>query len=225
MSPFCLNSKKKDFAIPRPICDVNGSEYQAILRGRERYRRYGMDYKDMAWAEDTLDRLEKKGAYGDYTDKDYADFLKAKEIHARVSAKASNGEISENRTTARYIWRTRGDGKVRPEHAANDGKIFAWDEPPSTGHPGQEFGCRCWAEPYKEGELQERSSQVVTYAAPDALPAWSGARFGAHYFLGGGTPVFLHEIGHLQNVINHARTYDQVDAGGGTLFYLLEMLM
>ena len=35
--------------------------------------------------------------------------------------------------TSHYIWRTRGDGRVRPEHQANDGKIFAWGDPPPTG--------------------------------------------------------------------------------------------
>ena len=52
------------------------------------------------------------------------------------------------RTTTHYIWRTQGDGKVRASHAANDGKIFAWDDPPPTGHPGEDYGCRCIAEPY-----------------------------------------------------------------------------
>jgi len=67
-------------------------------------------------------------------------------------------------------------------------------------------------------ELQERVSQVVTYAAPDVLPAWTEAQFLSHYFFGFGAPVFLEETGHLQNIINHAQTYDQVAAGGGTLF-------
>lgn len=48
----------------------------------------------------------------------------------------------------RYIWRSRDDEKVRGSHAANDDRVFAWDSPPPTGHPGAEFGCRCWAEPY-----------------------------------------------------------------------------
>ncbi len=47
-----------------------------------------------------------------------------------------------------YIWHTTGDDKVRPAHAANDGKIFSWDDPPSTGHPGEDYGCRCWAQPF-----------------------------------------------------------------------------
>ncbi len=46
-----------------------------------------------------------------------------------------------------YIWRTQADDKVRPSHAANDGQVFAWDDPSPTGHPGEEFGCRCWAQP------------------------------------------------------------------------------
>ncbi len=49
-----------------------------------------------------------------------------------------------------YIWRTRSDGKVRPSHAANNNHVFAWDNPPATGHPGTEYGCRCWAEPIRE---------------------------------------------------------------------------
>ncbi|MBI1274754.1 hypothetical protein GC177_02135 [bacterium] len=50
--------------------------------------------------------------------------------------------------TTHYIWHTAGDTHVRPEHAANDGKIFAWSKPPKTGHPGEAAGCRCWAEDY-----------------------------------------------------------------------------
>lgn len=51
------------------------------------------------------------------------------------------------RSTRFYIWRTRKDGKVRPSHAENDGRVFSWDDPPETGHPGTSYGCRCWAEP------------------------------------------------------------------------------
>ncbi|ODR99451.1 hypothetical protein AUC68_05655 [Methyloceanibacter methanicus] len=56
--------------------------------------------------------------------------------------------VANNRPSTHYIWRTRGDGRVRPSHAANDGKIFAWDDPPPTGHPGEDYGCRCRAEAY-----------------------------------------------------------------------------
>lgn len=46
-----------------------------------------------------------------------------------------------------YVWHTREDDKVRLSHQANDGKICAWNNPPATGNPGDEFGCKCWAEP------------------------------------------------------------------------------
>ena len=46
-----------------------------------------------------------------------------------------------------YIWRTARDNKVRSRHAAREGKTFKWREPPQGGHPGEEYGCRCWAEP------------------------------------------------------------------------------
>ena len=55
-----------------------------------------------------------------------------------------------------YVWQTAGDQKVRPSHAANDGRIFSWDNPPPTGNPGEDFGCRCTAAPF----LGEISSLV-----------------------------------------------------------------
>jgi len=47
--------------------------------------------------------------------------------------------------SGQYIWRTRGDSKVRSEHAERDGKVFEWDNPPEGGHPGEAPNCRCWA--------------------------------------------------------------------------------
>lgn len=48
-----------------------------------------------------------------------------------------------------YIWRTVGDDKVRSAHAEREGEIFNWHVPPEGGHPGEDYNCRCWAEPYK----------------------------------------------------------------------------
>ncbi|MCI5060219.1 MAG: peptidoglycan-binding protein [Alphaproteobacteria bacterium] len=48
---------------------------------------------------------------------------------------------------SKYIWRTVGDGNVRHTHSAREGRTFSWDTPPEGGHPGEDFGCRCWAEP------------------------------------------------------------------------------
>lgn len=46
-----------------------------------------------------------------------------------------------------YLWRTQLDDRVRPHHAAREGKFYGWKNPPSGGHPGEDYGCRCWAEP------------------------------------------------------------------------------
>jgi len=54
----------------------------------------------------------------------------------------------------RYRWRTMGDGAVRSEHRKLNGTLQSWDKPPivdrKTGrraHPGQDYQCRCYAEP------------------------------------------------------------------------------
>jgi len=60
----------------------------------------------------------------------------------------SRKALGDVRPTSYYIWRTAQDERVRSSHAANDGKVFAWGDPPTTGHPGHERNCRCWADPY-----------------------------------------------------------------------------
>lgn len=62
-----------------------------------------------------------------------------KECH--VQAKLPGGE---------YVWRTKGDDKVRLEHAMRAGRTFHVDSPPQGGNPGSTYGCRCWAEPVKK---------------------------------------------------------------------------
>jgi SPP1 gp7 family putative phage head morphogenesis protein len=55
-----------------------------------------------------------------------------------------------------YIWRTARDERVRPSHREKEGKTFKWSEPPAdTGHPGQDFQCRCTAEPKLDSILPE----------------------------------------------------------------------
>lgn len=46
-----------------------------------------------------------------------------------------------------YWWDTAGDSRVRQTHKDNDGKRFAWNKPPKTGHPGHDVQCRCVAVP------------------------------------------------------------------------------
>jgi SPP1 gp7 family putative phage head morphogenesis protein len=46
-----------------------------------------------------------------------------------------------------YIWTTRADDRVRPEHAHRNGHQFSFDKPPPDGNPGYPIRCRCWAKP------------------------------------------------------------------------------
>lgn len=74
---------------------------------------------------------------------------------ARDQISKLNGQLTQLRQAdlgvKRYRWRTVGDDRVRDSHRANDGKIFSWDDPPSeTGHPGEDYQCRCYAEPVLE---------------------------------------------------------------------------
>ncbi|MEO0382951.1 MAG: phage minor head protein [Pseudomonadota bacterium] len=98
------------------------------------------------------------------------------------------------------IWRTRGDGSVRSSHAQNDGKVFAWDNPPPTGHPGDAPGCRCTAEPYYP-EIEEHINVGLT-GVTNSGAAWSSHDFINHYFNGGGRGVTLRQTGHLGAVVS-----------------------
>ena len=108
--------------------------------------------------------------------------------------------IKQARPTSQYIWRTREDEKVRPSHVANDGHIFAWDDPPPTGHPGEDFGCRCTSEPYYP-EIAEH----VTITLPgisDTGAAWSSREFVRHYYRGRGRGITVRETGHLKGIVD-----------------------
>ncbi len=118
---------------------------------------------------------------------------------------ALKAAVSEHPTT-HYVWRTSGDNKVRASHAANNGKIFAWDNPPETGHPGTHYNCRCTAEPYTP-EVDELSSQWVTSVVDEGLRRWAWYDFVLHYFFGSGGGIRLSHVGHLQDVIDASREH------------------
>lgn len=47
-----------------------------------------------------------------------------------------------------YTWRAIDDGREDPEHVLRDGSVYKWaDGAPRGGHPGEDVGCRCTAEP------------------------------------------------------------------------------
>lgn len=75
-------------------------------------------------------------------------------IHERIEIISSDQviKITQGLTEAKckalglnqYKWQTMEDDRVRPTHAANNQKIFDWDNPPAeTGHPGTPINCRC----------------------------------------------------------------------------------
>lgn len=88
---------------------------------------------------------------------------------ARDQTAKLNGDLTERRQVAAgvtgYIWRTSLDERVRgnpagkypnarPSHWIKEGKSFKWNNPPAdTGHPGQDYQCRCTAEPDMAGLL------------------------------------------------------------------------
>jgi SPP1 gp7 family putative phage head morphogenesis protein len=80
------------------------------------------------------------------------------ELIARDQVGKFNGQLTELRQKdlgiETYRWMTSGDSRVRDSHRENAERmtefgqgIYAWNDPPETGHPGQDFQCRCWAEP------------------------------------------------------------------------------
>lgn len=66
---------------------------------------------------------------------------------ARDQAGSLASQFSEIRLKAlgfkSYLWETKGDSKVRYEHARRQGVSFDFDDPPYDGHAGQAINCRC----------------------------------------------------------------------------------
>ena len=73
------------------------------------------------------------------------------QLIARDQIATVNSKIAEKQQTAvgidSYIWSTSQDERVRPDHAAREGKEFKWSEPPFDGNPGEPINCRCVAIP------------------------------------------------------------------------------
>jgi SPP1 gp7 family putative phage head morphogenesis protein len=82
----------------------------------------------------------------DSTSRSRADFI------ARDQISKLNGNLNQLRQTdlgiEQYIWRTSLDERVRESHQVKEGETYRWDDPPAdTGNPGEDYQCRCTAEP------------------------------------------------------------------------------
>jgi SPP1 gp7 family putative phage head morphogenesis protein len=64
-----------------------------------------------------------------------------------------------------YIWRSSDDNRVRSTHAARDDQTFSCDERLPGGFPGEDFGCRCYAEPVISPDLCEPKQGLSLTAA------------------------------------------------------------
>ena len=79
---------------------------------------------------------------------------------ARDQVSKLNGQLTKVRQTAlgvkQYVWRTSLDERVRASHRVKEGVVYSWDKPPAdTGHPGEDYQCRCYAEPVLEDLIPE----------------------------------------------------------------------
>lgn len=90
---------------------------------------------------------------------DYRVNLIARDQTAKMAA-SFNEARSASVGITQYTWQTAGDERVRESHAANDGQLFSFGEPPEeTGNPGDDVNCRCVAIPYvEEAEEQEEAA-------------------------------------------------------------------
>lgn len=79
------------------------------------------------------------------------------ELLARDQTLKLSGQLNQmrqqNAGIEQYTWSTSQDERVRPVHAELDGTIQSWASPPvvsedgRTGHPGDDYQCRCVAIP------------------------------------------------------------------------------
>jgi len=132
----------------------------------------------------------------------------AKLIAADQTAKLSS-QITKKRHGAlgitEYYWRDSGDDRVRPRHRklgdmSRDGKIFAYKKPPivdvrtgRTANPGEDFRCRCTAEPVIPGidDPEKKTRRAPTYA--EAKAQYFRERAGREKTFFEATPEATHE--------------------------------
>lgn len=77
-----------------------------------------------------------------------ATFL-AKQETSMIASEFNRARAEEIGSTE-YIWHTRHDDRVRPDHQALNGTTQSWSSPPVVdkardrhAHPGMDYGCRC----------------------------------------------------------------------------------
>jgi len=79
---------------------------------------------------------------------------------ARDQVAKYNGQLAAARQQRlgikKFVWRTSLDERVRTSHADKEGKSYEWQDPPhDTGMPGEDYQCRCTAEPNLDDLAEE----------------------------------------------------------------------
>ncbi len=104
-----------------------------------------VDFQQGLRAEEIAKRLEE------YVDPKVGTARARANLIARDQIGKLNGQLTQIRQeeigVESYTWRTMGDARVRDEHQELADQVFRWDDPPSVGHPGDDYQCRCYAEP------------------------------------------------------------------------------
>lgn len=102
-----------------------------------------------AWEQEGVPTLLQTGR----TTRTGAPVLSSARAHAAFIARDAIGtlqlEITRSLQTAvgieSFVWRTRGDSRVRPEHASRNGRTFSWADGTDGEFPGGPPACRCSA--------------------------------------------------------------------------------
>lgn len=120
-------------SIPEDYFDrIERLVYESVIQGRKS-------------ASSMIEELRELGAQSDRR----ARFI-ARDQTAKLNA-AMNRERNQALGITEYVWKTVRDERVRESHAKKHGQRFRWDDPPAdTGHPGEDYQCRCVAEPVIE---------------------------------------------------------------------------
>lgn len=133
-------------------------------------------------------------------DRRHPDYAEAFDAYLRRGTPVPLNLKSAAKPTSHYIWRSRGDRRVRQTHQDNNGRIFAWDNPPTTGHPGDAPGCRCVAEPYTPPVNE--SIKITMSGVSDTGIAWNKADFVMYYMrLSGPSTIRIRDTGNLRALV------------------------
>ena len=140
--------------------------------------------------------------------------------------------LHNQRTGTHYIWRSTPDSKTRSHHASRDGQIYSWDNPPSGGHPQEDYNCRCRAIPIDgpRDAVQGLASNIKPRKKLNQTPLskFLGTEWPKtigcelHYIFGAGRAVTLREAGDLERVIAQAAQENFFDEETGRWTSLYE---